>query len=176
MGYWQNNPPQRQTTTAPHNFAPEVGIGGGNPVDVDQQNAIVLAWQSKVRSKLRSSARWFSDGKTKSFVIRGPQREGKLANSIQSKNKKEFGLIESVTYTFERHGVFVHKGVGRGYVKKGEFVTRTAKKRDPKKIGKDRVAVEWFNPVLDQYLPELADRLAKVNADAVINSFKMKIH
>lgn len=147
------------------------------PVDVDEQNAIVMAWQSKVRTKLRSSARWFSDGKTKSFVTRGRQREGKLANSIKSKTRKEFGLIESVTFSFERHGVFVHKGVGRGYaVRGGGFVTRTAKKREPGQKERDRVAVEWFNPILDQNLPELADKIAKVNADAVINPSRMKIH
>lgn len=176
MGVFSNNPAGRQTAAAPHNFTPEVGIGGAAPLDVEAQNAIVVAWQSKVRTKLRSSARWFSDGKTESFVMRGRQREGKLANSIKSKTRKSFGLIESVTFSFERHGVFVHKGVGRGYAARGEgFVVRTANKRQPGQKSRDRVAVEWFNPILDQHVPELADRIAKVNADAVINPSKMKI-
>jgi hypothetical protein len=52
------------------------------------------------------------------------------------------------------------------------FVLRTAK--NPPK-GQERVAIEWFNPVLDKYLPELADRVADINADAVVNATKMRI-
>jgi len=32
------------------------------------------------------------------------------------------------------------------------------------------VAVEWFNPVLDKDFPELANRIAEINADAVLNT------
>jgi hypothetical protein len=35
--------------------------------------------------------------------------------------------------------------------------------------------VEWFNPVIDRNAPELADRIAEVNADAVLNATKLKI-
>ena len=38
-----------------------------------------------------------------------------------------------------------------------------------------RQPYEWFNPVLEQSLPELADRLAEINADAVLNSTRMMI-
>lgn len=165
----------RRTPFQGHNFEPEVVIGGLSPADVQEQNAIVKAWVPKVRSKLRSSARWFSDGKTESFVMRGTgskrRKEGKLAESIQSKTKAEFGLIDTITYRFERHGVFVHKGVGRGYNANGSFVTRTAKGNGKRA----RVAVEWFNPVLDQNLPELAEKIIRVNSDAVIKSALMKI-
>jgi hypothetical protein len=66
----------------------------------------------------------------------------------------------------------VHKGVGRGYHASGTgFVNRTAKGPQVH----PRVAVEWFNPVLDQYLPELVEKIARINADAVVNSTAMKI-
>jgi hypothetical protein len=38
-----------------------------------------------------------------------------------------------------------------------------------------RQPAEWFNPVLEQALPELADKLAEINADAVINATRMMI-
>lgn len=146
-----------------------------DPQTVQQQNALVLKWTPMVRSSLRGSARWFSDGKTESFVIRdgGKQTEKKLAASIMSKVGKEFGLANYVGFSFERHGVFVHKGVGRGYQSDGKgFVTRTAKY--PARI-RERVAVEWFNPVLDRNIPILANELANINADAAVNATRMKI-
>ena len=45
-----------------------------------------------------------------------------------SKVGKEFGLANYVGFSFERHGVFVHKGIGRGYQSNGNgLVIRTAK-------------------------------------------------
>ncbi len=146
-----------------------------DPQTVQQQNALVQKWAPMVRSSLRGSARWFSDGKTESFVIRdgGKQTERKLAASIMSKVGKEFGLANYIGFSFERHGVFVHKGVGRGYQSNGNgFVTRTAKY--PARV-RERVAVEWFNPVLDRNIPILADELANINADAAVNATRMRI-
>ncbi len=142
---------------------------------IRQQNELILRWTSKVRSALRGSARWFSDGKFESSVIRngGKQVEKKLAASISSKVGKDFGLANYIGFSFEPQGVFVHKGVGRGYQSNGNgFVIRTA--NNPPKH-QERIAVEWFNPVLDKYLPELADRVAEFNADAAVNATSMKI-
>ena len=141
-----------------------------------QQNELIEMWVPKVRRALRSSARWFSDGKTDPFVIRdhGKQTEKKLADSIGSYTKKDIDTITKIAFKFERHGVFVHKGVGRGYMipEPGANAIRTAK--DPARK-RERVAVEWFNPVLDRYLPELVEKIARINADAVVNSAAMKI-
>jgi hypothetical protein len=38
-----------------------------------------------------------------------------------------------------------------------------------------RLPNEWFNPLLEQTLPELADKLAEINADAVLNTTRMMI-
>jgi hypothetical protein len=48
---------------------------------------------------------------------------------------------------------------------------RTAKS----KTTEVRQPAEWFNPVLDQALPELADKLAEINADAVVKASGMMI-
>jgi hypothetical protein len=34
---------------------------------------------------------------------------------------------------------------------------------------------EWFNPVVDKYIPELANRLAQISADAVLNAARLRI-
>ena len=161
------------------NFSNTVPRGSANgledPKVLEQQNAAVLKWTPKVKASLRSSARWFSDGKDQSMVIRdhGKQLEKKLANSIDSKIRRDFNLISSVSFQFERHGVFVHKGVGRGYESNGAgFVVRTAL-NPPKK--QERVAVEWFNPVLDRNIPRLADEIATINTDAAVNATNMRI-
>ena len=99
--------------------------------------------------------------------------QGQAAASINSKVGKEFGLANYVGFSFERHGVFVHKGVGRGYKSNGNgFVSRTAK--NPPKH-QERIAIEWFNLVLEKYIPELADQIAEINADAAVNATRMKI-
>lgn len=142
---------------------------------IRQQNELIQKWTPKVRSALRNSARWFSDGKFESAVLRhgGKQLEKKLAASISSKVGKDYGLANYVGFQFERHGVFVHKGVGRGYQSNGlGFVRRTA--INPPRA-QQRIAVEWFNPVLDKYLPELADGIAEINADAAVNATQIRI-
>ena len=34
---------------------------------------------------------------------------------------------------------------------------------------------DWFNPVMDRYVPELADKIAILNADAAINEMHVRI-
>lgn len=153
------------------NEKPRMFFSGTMYFDLDGHNEIITRWASKVRRELKKSASWFSDGKDEPFVMRGPQREGKLVQSIETKIRKEYGAIDRLTYNFERHGVFVHKGVGRGYVASGSFVTRTAKSEPTKQ----RVAVEWFNPVLDRHLPELANKLAELDANIAVDATLMHI-
>ena len=125
---------------------------------------------------------WFDHGK-QGTINRPGRIEKNLGDSIKSVTKKQYGVIDRVTYTFERHGMFVHKGVGRGYGMQGGMVVRTAKSEDPatRKTtwwGDDprpRLPNEWFNPLLEQTLPELADKLAEINADAVLNGTRMMI-
>lgn len=159
------------------NRKPEMFFGGNMYFNMDGHNEIFDQWVPKVTRALKQSARWFSDGKNESFVTRGKETgfahsEGKLADSIKPKVRKEYGAVDAVTFNFERHGVFVHKGVGRGYrAGGGGFVTRIAKGEPTKQ----RVAVEWFNPTLDKHMPELANRLAQINADIVINADRAHI-
>lgn len=147
-----------------------------SPDEVIQQNSIVNRWIPGVNKELRSSASWFQNGKTEPFITRGTgskqRQEGKLVNSIRPSTKQTYGEIDTITFSFERHGIFVHKGVGRGWKMNGKLVSRTAK-GEMKNGGRN--AVEWFNPIIDRNAPILADQIATVNADAVLNATKLKI-
>ena len=144
-----------------------VGADGFNPIE---QNSLVVQWSSMVQSRLRGAATLFSKGKD-GTITRPGGTERKLEDSIVGKTRTDYGVIDRITYSFERHGIFVHKGVGRGYEMQGGFVQRTAKSQSSEVWQ----PAEWFNPVLDQALPELADRLAEINANAVLNATKMMI-
>lgn len=153
MGYFKE---QSTLRASPGNSTPVLGFSQPQVQNIEKQNQVIKAWIPKVRRGLQSSAKQFTDGKTKSFIMRGNQKEGKLAKSIGSKTHKNGMAIEGVSFTFERHGVFVHKGVGRG---------------GPG----SREAVEWFNPIIEKYFPELADRITEINANAAVDATKMKI-
>ena len=141
-----------------------------------EQNNIVLSWVPEVNRQLRASTAWFRFGKTEPFVTRGTgakqRQEGKLVNSIKPSTRQTMGEIDTITFSFERHGIFAHKGVGRGWEMSGKVVRRTAK---GKMTNGGRNTVEWFNPVIDKNAPMLADKIALINANAVLNFSKLKI-
>ena len=145
-------------------------VNPNTPYDFDAHNEIFKKWVPKVRSTLKTNTAKFTKGKAQGFVVRGNQSEGKLTSSIKAKTKRDGGAVELVSFSFERHGVFVHKGVGRGYQMSGGFVVRTAKSDSSKR----RTPQEWFNPTLDTFMPELADRLAEVNINATLNAEELK--
>ncbi len=130
-----------------------------------------MTW-GKVRSRLQGSACRFPHGKDRRFVIRrrrsGNQKKSKLFISVNSRVHREYGAIDGVGFLFERHGVFVHKGVGWGYRADG-----TVSVKHPS--GKPREPREWFNPVVNKYIRDLADRLAQISADAVLNAARLRI-
>jgi hypothetical protein len=139
--------------------------------DVTEQNEVVKKWAPKVKRALKNSARIFQGGKQTSFVMRKGRMEGKLSESITARLGKRMDVTELVSFSFERHGVFVHKGVGRGYELQGNAVIRTAKGG----MDTPRIPVPWFNPVLDLKVPLLANSIAEVNANAALNAVKLHI-
>ena len=140
--------------------------------DIAKQNDIVKKWAPKVKRRLKnSSIVRFTNGKHTSFVTRKGRTEGKLSESIKARIGKKLGVSELVSFSFERHGVFVHKGVGRGYNMTGGAVIRTTKAA----TGLTRNPVPWFNAVLDQQIPILANSIAVVNANAALNAAKLHI-
>lgn len=151
------------------------------PQEISQEeyNKRVTEWGSTVGVKLRASIRMLmSDGK------------GKLLKSLRLKTAKWYGEVDKLAYHFERHGVFAHKGVGRGYHMEGSRVVRgrgkllNDKKADVNQRLKQfvlrsadvkRHADEWFNPIVQQNIDKLADMVAEMNADRVVNATKILI-
>lgn len=143
---------------------------------IEIQNAFIKNWIPKVRRKIITKAASLSGGKQQAFVTRGKKSgyvrsEMKLSKSIRTRTQKHMGAIESISFVFERHGVFVHKGAGRGYKVSNGIVTRVSKAGS----SKQRQPKEWFNPALDKYLPELADKVTSLNANAAVNAIHMRI-
>ena len=139
--------------------------------DVVEQNELLRKWAPKVRRALKTAVRSMNNGKTTSFVMRHGRMEGRLFDSVKSRLGKQLGVIELISFSFERHGVFVHKGVGRGYNLAGGKVVRTAKGT----MSAPRNPVPWFNPTLERHIPELANRIAVINLNAAVNATKMNI-
>ena len=151
---------------------PRITTNSLTNMEIQEQNEAVSKWSSMVQRRLRQSLQQFNNGKN-STVQRPGRSERMLRTSLNSKTKQNYGVIDKVSIQFERHGVFVHKGVGNGYKMQSGTVIRTAKKPIPNP--RPRVAAEWFNPILDQSLPELADKLADIGANAVLNATRMTI-
>lgn len=179
---WYGVLPGAENRNTSRNTIPEsISFPSRAGLDLKAQNELVAQWSSMVQQHLRGATVILQHGKdgTVSRPAKAPVRtERKLENSILASTRQHYGISDRVSFKFERHGVFVHKGVGRGYEMQGGMVIRTAKSEDSltsNAIGRARVPYEWFNPVLERTLPELADKLAEINADAVLNSTRMMI-
>jgi hypothetical protein len=119
--------------------------------------------------------------------------KGDLARALRFRIRKDaLGVLERVSFSFPRHGVFFQKGVGRGYVMEGGKVVRgrkpskqeslyaKAKNRDLYRVVTTgdikRHPADWFNGTLDPTIPKLADIVSKYLADATVNATRMKIN
>jgi hypothetical protein len=121
-----------------------------------EHNEAVNKFKSKVLRGLKASAAGFSHGKSKPFITRKrkglpDQTEKKIMNSISSRTRMDGEMIESVSFSFERHGIFVIKGVSRKH-----------------NVKNPRVLKDWTNSVLDKETPILADKIAEITADRLV--------
>lgn len=102
-------------------------------------------------------------------------RSSRVAEGLKPKAYTDkYGLINRLGFSFPRHGVYIHKGSGRGhggftgskwsYVKRTrgiEVDTGIIRHTNPDSLGEQnsggRLAFRWFDPVIKSRLPELAD-------------------
>ncbi|MFZ4523495.1 MAG: hypothetical protein ACOYNC_17460 [Bacteroidales bacterium] len=129
-----------------------------NSAEMEEFNEQIKAWSEKVKSALGPSIR--------SNSISG----SKLSRSIRSTYKYEYGEIYRLGFSFARHGIFIHKGVGRGYGMQGGTVVKTSKS-----VGFNRRPKPWFNPVIDAFIPELGAIIKAYSDTAIVNSTKIFI-
>ena len=115
-------------------------------------------------------------------------KEEPLARSFRMNTSKTFGEIDRIGFSFSLHGVFLQKGVGRGYISKNGVVMRGERinhSRNPKTKSTDfrtipgvisRRKLDWFNGPLQSRFENLSDLVAEHKADQAILNFKrMKI-
>lgn len=84
------------------------------PITVDQFNKQVKDWTFKVRGKARGRLRQATTGES----------SGKGQRTLSPSFKSAFGEIYSTGFKFSYYLVFVHFGVGRGYIRKNGNVVR----------------------------------------------------
>lgn len=136
--------------------------------DTEAFNKEVAQWTYRVRSILK-----------RDIKSKATQGNGVLANFLRSSIRKDMGEVDSISYKFPRHGVFFHKGVGRGHVMSGGKVIRGIKNNKvitPLDGPINRTPKDWFNSTLEEQVPILADLVADHKADeAAVNAAGMKI-
>lgn len=81
--------------------------------------------------------------------------------ALKAKLRLRSGEVSSIGISFPRHGVFVHKGVG-----KGTPVSRIGTTK--------RKAKPFLNPVLDKNLVRLSEIAADHMGNITVNSIKIK--
>jgi hypothetical protein len=142
-------------------------------------NAMIDKWGFKTRNMLKSSISRLS--------MKGKKE---LVRSLQYKTKKDFGETEAVIYNFAPHGVFFHKGVGRGYIMMAGKVVRGRRKESKGKSANTpqnsilsaatgplkRKPKDWFNPIFTKSIPVLADLIAQTKADHIFEVKNIKMN
>ncbi len=122
-------------------------------LSVDEFNRKVKSWTLRTRSRFKSNA---PVGTGKDSTTRAAK---KLSMSIHSRTKSKQGPIYKIGFQFERHGVFVHYGVGRGYIRQGGAVVRGSHKNEKvdRTTGFKRRPNDWFDVEVRRGMKELAD-------------------
>lgn len=129
-------------------------------------NAKIRDWGGKVNAVLRLSVKELID------------TDKKLSKSIKQ-NYRHYGKqpaegqeITSIGFSFKEEGVFVHLGVGRGYNMEGGTRIITKKDNDEWK----REPKPWFNPVIEQLIPELIEIVSEYCSKLTVNATRLYIN
>lgn len=141
-------------------------------------NKEVEQWQDAVSKQLKATI---------------SSRSLRIARELQPKvYTDKYGLINRLGFSFPRHGVYIHKGAGRGqggligskwsYLKRingMEINTSIIRHTNPTSLGKqnegNRQAYHWFDPVIKNRLPELADICMRYFDTMLIDATKIYI-
>lgn len=111
----------------------------GDPVQEEKFNFAVKEWATKTKEILISNVDEKTTKGKRSTIYKenGSIIEKKLGKSIgfHLNKTKKGNVTERVRFAFERHGVYLEKGVGKGIRNKNE----------------------WFNKSIDNQIDELAD-------------------
>lgn len=129
-------------------------------------NRQVRAWGTRVNDALQYSiAQQIAEDNTLSASLKQNYRHwGKRPQTGQE--------ITSIGFAFEEAGLYVHLGVGRGYNREGNTVVMTKKNKSEFK----RRPKPWFDPVVEQYIPELQKIVQAYCGDLFIDTTRILIN
>jgi hypothetical protein len=141
-------------------------------------NKEIERWQNSVSTQLKAAI---------------ASRSMRIARELKPTTYTDnYGLINRLGFTFPRHGVYIHKGAGRGqggfigskwsYLKRLngiEINTSIIRHTNPESLGKqnegNRVAYRWFDPVIRNRLSELSDICMRYFDTMLIDATKIYI-
>ena len=121
-------------------------------------NKEILLWKSKTTAALKSQIGMLTSKEDVDLI-------DKLRGYVDHDPN---GTIYRVAWKMPRYGIFLIKGVGRGYVMVDGQIIRAVRKGNAlytvqKKI--KRHPKDWFNPVIELRIPELSERVGQYYAD-----------
>lgn len=146
---------------------------------VTEYNNAIIAWQHSVAAQLRKN-------------IASVSR--RVAISLRPNTYTDkYGTVERLGFSFLRHGIYIHKGAGQGQggyigskwnqikrINGTEISTMIVRHTNPDSLGKQgespRKAFEWFDPIIKQRLPELADIVANYYDTMIIDATRIYIN
>ena len=137
----------------------------------DQFNESVRNWTIPIRSRMVMNAQTKTQGKGKGTSysnIKTRVREVPLASSVKYSVLKKYGVASRVRFSFPRQGVYLHYGVGRGYIRSGNSIQRGFKNqpKNPKAYGSfKRTPVDWFDVEIRMGINKLADIVQEFYGD-----------
>ncbi len=120
--------------------------------DIDELNSDIEQWNKRDKSDLLSEMDALNIKHSKYSPNKVP-----LRRAVKDRLRKSRGLINKISYSMPRSAVFLHKGVSRGHGKNNP-----------------REAKEWYEPVVDRNLPDLAEIVANGNGNMIINALKIR--
>ena len=120
--------------------------------DIDQLNDDIAGWDKKNTRDLKSKL----DQLGVKHYKRSPSRVA-LQKVLKSKLRKRSGLTDRISYKMPRHAIFLAKGVSKGHP-----------------ITNPREVKDWYDPVVDDNLPELADIVANGSGNIIINNLNIR--
>jgi len=91
----------------------------------------------------------------------GAVRDDRLISSLRSGTRKRSGQLESAWITFNRHGIFLQRGVGKNRPVKSQAAALAAK--------------PWITNVLPAAVERLADMVAENYADELSGNLRILI-
>ncbi len=168
----RNSDPVVQFEFDPSAMAREVRISDSAALNKFKKD--LVEWSDHLMSDLRSRVSALG-------LVSGRRSFDRLVDSFQSYIKYDDQYhVEPVKigFRFARHGVHLHYGAGRGYGGRqgSRWIDRLGyyHETNPESLGKagsgSRPPRDWFNPVLDWHLKELADIAAAYCGDMIVNS------